>query len=126
MRPSFGALNQIRRRAKTAVKDEGFAFLRRWWQEKYDLPANDTRFTGRSLAGLLQEFYEDLTIERGRVEKELGDLQAEDREGLRKRLRILNHILDGDLRDKSFDPDRDPQMEKWLDQLRRGEKIQLE
>lgn len=123
MRVDFGALKQIRERAKAKVEDEGRTFLERWWSEKYGLPANDERFSGRSLASLLQEFYEDLAIERRKVKKGLEDIETTGREELKRRLRLLDHILEGDVDDGDFDPDRDPEMERWLEKMRAGERI---
>ena len=119
MRLGFGELKRIRQRARERVEHDGQGFIERWWSAKYGAPANDTRFITKSLAAHVQEFYEDLAVELRDVKVALKDPKNDDRVSLLERERWLEAVLTGT--EDGFDPDHDPEVERWIAQVRRGE-----
>lgn len=90
--------------------------MRRWWSQKYQRPPNDPLFTGQTIAELQLEMFEDMLLQRESLEDHLDHLaDAESRREAREKIQALNEIL-GDT--KAVE---DPLIEKWEEELARGQ-----
>jgi len=93
----------------------GAANLRRWWCKKYKRPSNDPLLLELSEPELLEEWYEDLYAEKRDLESALeeGDV---DYHSTTRRLRTICEALE-----ESGEAFYDPLIDKWEEQLARGE-----
>lgn len=112
MKPLFGDIDRLKRAARDAV-GTGFATIKRWWINKYQLPTTHALFGEQTLADLTQELYEDLYQERINLLAKLEEGTHGAKE-LEERLNEINKILGEDYYAG------DALVDKWEKELEEG------
>lgn len=105
-------------RAARARADSTLGALERWWVDRYQLPPNDPRFTGQSIAELLEAFLADQLAERQRLQEQREGAPTE----LRSKLDAAIRAIDGMVQEQPSDPSPqgDPLTAYWESQLEAG------
>lgn len=83
----------------------------RWWSKKYNLPTSSPLYQNATLAELYVEFCADLHVEREEIRATIRMAPKEERPSMHKRLRVLDHVLDGK-----------PMKDEYEDALERGQR----
>jgi len=113
-------MDLVKRKAQNNVKN-GMVQLKRWWTNKYKLPASHALFENQSSAELYLEFFEDMFAQRQEI---LASLEEEgnqvDQERAYKQLNAINRALD------LPEVVSDPLIDKWERELAEGKEPDFE
>jgi len=96
------------------------AAIRRWWVNKYNLPANHELYRTRSWVDWQIEMFEDLYVRRAELKEQMADGTVDNKKAL-KVLSAINSVL-GD-NEEVFD---DPLIDQWERDLAEGRIPDLE
>ena len=105
------AEKSLKARARNNV-EKGNARLKRWWSEKYKLPANHDLFVNQSEAQLMLEYYEDLYARKQDIEKDLESNESD--RSLLSQLNAIGKALGEE------DMEKDDLWDKWERELEAG------
>jgi len=92
--------------------------LKKWWSDKYNLPANHGLFLTQSVAELTIEMYEDMYYRRDQLSSQINE-SGDSREfrELSRQLGFLDKALDNET---THDTGEDDLIDKWERELREG------
>lgn len=121
MKPAFFDLERLRKKAAREAKGSTITWLKSWWTDKYQRPANHPLFTGRSLGSLMYEMLLDYHKKRSELVEQTRHAKGMDLGKIQDAINAITAFL-GDAKDPdtAFET-TDPVVAAWEAAIERGE-----